>query len=91
MKLSKHTKRLIRLMAKAGRVAARSKLKFALLLALLAAVLSSGCQSTLVVNRGSGSGVYSLGQTVQLARWKFLVKDYPVGSVQFIINGKVIP
>jgi hypothetical protein len=41
--------------------------------------------------QGVSRYVLDIGNGVELARWKFLVKDYPAGSVQFVIDGKVRP
>ena len=41
--------------------------------------------------QGVSRYVIDIGDGSQLARWKFLVKDYPANTVQFVVNGKVIP
>ena len=41
--------------------------------------------------QGVSRYVLDIGNGAQLARWRFLVKDYPANTVQFIVNGKVMP
>lgn len=35
--------------------------------------------------------VIDLGDGSSLSRWRFLIKDYPANTVQFIVNGLVVP
>ena len=40
--------------------------------------------------QGISRYVLDIGNGAELGRWKFLVKDYPANSIQWIIDGKVV-